>query len=45
MCRIDVPILNAPMASGAGGERAAAVSAAGGLEFVGATGHDAARRA
>jgi nitronate monooxygenase len=39
---IDVPILNAPMASAAGGELAAAVSAAGGLGFIGAMGHDAA---
>jgi nitronate monooxygenase len=38
---IDVPILNAPMASAAGGELAAAVSAAGGLGFIGAMGHDA----
>ena len=39
---IEVPILNAPMASAAGGELAAAVSAAGGLGFIGAMGHDAA---
>jgi nitronate monooxygenase len=38
---IGVPILNAPMASAAGGELAAAVSAAGGLGFIGAMGHDA----
>lgn len=38
---IDVPILNAPMASAAGGELAAAVSAAGGLGLIGAMGHDA----
>jgi len=31
---IDIPILNAPMASVAGGELAAAVSAAGGLRFI-----------
>jgi nitronate monooxygenase len=39
---IEIPILNAPMASAAGGELAAAVSAAGGLGFIGAMGHDAA---
>jgi NAD(P)H-dependent flavin oxidoreductase YrpB (nitropropane dioxygenase family) len=35
---IDVAILNAPMASAAGGELAAAVSAAGGLGLIGAMG-------
>jgi nitronate monooxygenase len=38
---IEIPILNAPMASAAGGELAAAVSSAGGLGFIGAMGHDA----
>jgi len=38
---IDVAILNAPMASAAGGELAATVSAAGGLGLIGAMGHDA----
>jgi nitronate monooxygenase len=38
---ISVPILNAPMASAAGGALAAAVSEAGGLGLIGAMGHDA----
>lgn len=38
---IEKPIVSAPMAGGAGGELAAAVSEAGGLGFIAAMGHDA----